>query len=111
MPRDAHSVPRARPVRAPRRTSTGAAHRRLASGEGEGQAHPWSSARWSIPSRIEPAEASVDAHRLCLGLEKGWCKVADALQTEAPHSRLVAAEVGVRPIGWRIERNRLPLHL
>src|SRR2546428_12418823 len=81
-----------------------------ASGEPRGSARPPSAARRWTRSRVEPAKASIDAHRLGLRLEEGGSEVADAFQTEAPHAGLVAPEIRVGAIGRWVERDRLPFH-
>src|SRR6202035_5916033 len=69
--------------------------------------------RWwrSPPAWVELSEAAINAHRLRLRLEEGGGEIADALETEAPHAGLVAAEVGVGAVSRRVERDRLALHL
>src|SRR6202521_2403773 len=91
--------------------STGAPLPPFPSAAGKGRGRPPSLWWRSTPSRIELAEASINAHRLRLRLEEGGGEIADALQAEAPHPGLVAAEVRVGAVGRRVKRDRLALHL
>src|SRR6266851_20025 len=91
--------------------STGGGLPPFPSAADKGRARPPSSVWRATPSRVELAEASINAHRLCLRFEEGGGEIPDALEAEAPHAGLVAAEVGVRAVGRRVERDWLALHL
>src|SRR5260370_10843117 len=75
-----------------------------------GRARPPSSVWRAPPSRVELAEASINAHRLRLRFEEGGGEIPDALEAEPPHAGLVAAEIRIRAVGRRVERDRLALH-
>src|ERR1700730_6431698 len=81
------------------------------SAEETGRGRPPSSVWRATPSRVELAEASINAHRLRLSFEERGGVIPDALEAEAPHAGLVAAEVGVGAVGRRVKRDRLALHL